>query len=71
MAKFVSIAAEQAAEQAKGKAELERRQVPEDLSERVAILLERAEKGEVLADDDAEDVRQWKEDHPAVAQPTA
>lgn len=51
--------------------ELERRQVPEDLTERLAVLFERSEKGEVLSEDDLEDLRQWKEDHPAPAQPAA
>lgn len=48
-------------------AELTKRNVPEDLSARVAKLLERREAGEVLLEDDAEDARQWDEDHkPAV-----
>ena len=50
-------------------AELAKRNVPEDLSARVAKLLERREAGEVLVEDDAEDVRQYDEDHKPAAVP--
>lgn len=48
-------------------AELDKRQVPEDMTPRLAVLLERKANGEVLTDEDAEDIRQWDADHPAVS----
>jgi hypothetical protein len=45
--------------------------VSEDLTERVALLFERRAAGEVLNDDDAEDLRIWYVDHPVHFAPVA
>lgn len=51
--------------------ELLRRDVPDELTPKMALLLEREAANEVLQGDDAEDVRQWYLDHPAPAEAKA